>query len=608
MTWSSGRAIAMQALWFGLLTGLCEAGLVAIKYAVLGRIVRVGPDLIWMAPLADALLFLAIALVLIAGARLWKPIGEPAVTTFVFAFFAFLSVLLMYYPIEMYAKVLLAIGLGVQASRLAGRWRTGFGWLVKRGVVAMIAITLVLALLARVAPALAYQRRVAALPSAASDAPNVLLIVWDTVRARNLSVYGYERRTAPNLETWASSSTVFENASATSPWTLPSHASMFTGRWPQELSANWEQPLDETQRTLGEALAERGYLTAGFVANTYYCGNELGLARGFAHYEDYVVSPQELLISSTFVRVLANSHTTRHLVGYEDNIPRRTATAITDQFLRWQSSTGDRPFFAFLNFFDAHETYLPPAPFAGRFGPGPTMGSPEVIQDVRRSLRRDWPQRSREDIQGELNMYDGAIAYLDDQLNRLLVELRVRGKLDNTIVIITADHGEQFGEHQLFLHGNSLYQPLLHVPLVIRFPGRVPAGIRVASRVTLRDLAATIIDFAGLKNDTGLPGESLARYWPGTSVADGADAAIAEVREAEWAKQVAPSYPVAKGNMESISDDRFHYIKNGDGSEELYAIADDRDERNDLSQRLENAAVLELYRKALRSSLAGGGR
>ena len=601
---STPYQIASRALVFGLATGLCEAGLVAVKSIVLGRIVRVGPDIVWMAPLADAALFLAIALVLIVGARFWKRLGEPQATTFVFAGFAFLSVLLMYYPIQMYAKVLLAIGLGLQVSRLATRW-TRFEWVLKRGAVAMIGVVVVLAIVARLGPAVAYQRRVAALPPAATRAPNVLLIVWDTVRASNLSVYGYERRTTPNLEAWAGSSAVFENASSASPWTLPSHASMLTGRWPQELSANWEQPLDATHRTLAESLSERGYLTAGFVANTYYCGHELGLARGFAHYEDYVVSPQELLISSTFLRVLANSNTTRQLIGYEDNIPRRTATAITDQFLEWQSRVGDRPFFAFVNFFDAHETYLPPAPFAGRFGPGPPMGSPEVVQDVRRSLRRDWPERPRAEIQGELNMYDGAIAYLDDELNRLLLELRTRGRLDNTIVIVTADHGEQFGEHQLFLHGNSLYQPLLHVPLIVRFPDRIASGIRVQSRVTLRDLAATILDFAGVTGDTGLPGRSWARFWSGGADAQ-RDAAMAEVREADWAKQVSPSYPVAKGDMASISDDRFHYIKNGDGTEELYAIADDKEERIDLSKRDDSAALLERYRAALRASLATG--
>jgi arylsulfatase A-like enzyme len=605
MSGASRHAVLVQALWFGLLTGLSEAGLLAVKRYVLHRFVRVGPDIAWMAPLADALAFLAIGFVLIAAARVWKPIGRPQVTTFVLAFFAFFSLLLMYYPLHLYAKIALAAGLAVQSARLAASHAAGFDRLVRRGAIAMAALVVLLAIGARVGPWLGYQRHVASLPVAPSRSPNVLLIVWDTVRAANLSLYGYDRRTTPNLEKWAGSSVVFDHASATSPWTLPSHASMLTGRWSQDLSTTWEQAMDGEPRTLAEALTERGYVTAGFVANTYYCGHELGIARGFARYEDYVVSPREVLISSTLVRVIANSGGVRRLFGYYDNIPRRSAAAITDQFLSWQEAAGARPFFAFLNYFDAHETYLPPPPFDSLFGAGPPLDSPEVIQDVRRSLRRDWFKRPAEEIRGEINMYDGAIAYLDDQLDRLLGELQARGVLDNTIVIVTSDHGEQFGEHGLFLHGNSLYQPLLHVPLMIRFPPQAPAGRRVASRVTLRDLPATIMDLLGQPDGTGLPGRSLARHWSATprSPAEPVDAAIAEVREAEWAQVTAPWYPAAKGDMESVTDDSHHYIRNGDGSEQLFSIAD-RDERDDLSKRPESLPILERYRAALRASRA----
>jgi arylsulfatase A-like enzyme len=604
------RAVVAQALGFGLAAGLSEAALTGVKRFILDRFVRVGPDIAWMAPVADALAFLLVGLALIALARAWKFAGRGDVTTFVFAFLGFLSLLFMYYPLHLYAKLLLAAGLAAQSARFASRWPHGFERLVRRGVVAMSVGVVLLAALARVGPALAYGRHVAALPAAEAGAPNVLLVVWDTVRAKNLSAYGYSRPTTPQLEKWARSATVFEQASSTSPWTLPSHASMLTGQWPQDLSTNWEQALDGRHGTLAEALGARGYLTAGFVANTYYCGNELGIARGFARYEDYVVSVRELLISSTLVRSLANSGVVRRLIGYHDNIPRRTAADITDQFLDWQSTAGDRPFFAFLNFFDAHETYLPPPPFDTAFGEGPPPGSPAVIQDVRRSLRRDWSQRPAAEISGEVNMYDGAIAYLDDQLNRLLSELQARGALDNTVVIVTSDHGEQFGEHGLFLHGNSLYQPLLHVPLIIRFPAAVPAGRRIAARVTLRDLPATIVDLLGFKDAAGLPGASLARHWSGAggTAGDASHAAIAEVREADWAKQLNAWYPVAKGDMGSVTDDAYHYIRNGDGSEELYAVAADPDERRDLAGQADSAPLLERYRAVLRQIAAAERR
>jgi arylsulfatase A-like enzyme len=344
-------------------------------------------------------------------------------------------------------------------------------------------------------------------------------------------------------------------------------------------------------------LTAHGYVTAGFVANTYYCGNELGLARGFGRYDDYVVSPRELLISSTLVRTVANHHLVRRLTGYHDNFPRRSATEISDQFLDWHAGAGGRPFFAFLNYFDAHETYLPPAPFDRAFGEGPPPGSPAVIQDLRRSLRRDWAQRPAAEIRAEINMYDGAIAYLDAELDRVLTTLQVRGALDDTLVIVTSDHGEQFGEHGLFLHGNSLYRPLLHVPLVLRFPAAVPAG-RVSARATLRDIPATVLSLLGL-DDAGLPGLSLARHWTGAATGAPGDAAIAEVREAAWARLWAPAYPAAKGDMGSVTDNGYHYIRNGDGREELYAIADAA-EAHDLSAAPESLPLLERYRAILR--------
>ena len=132
-------------------------------------------------------------------------------------------------------------------------------------------------------------RASAALPPAPADARNVLLIVWDTVRAGNLSLHGYGRRTSPNLERLAGRGVRFDQAFATAPWTLPSHSSLFTGRWPHELTADWRSPLDETYPTLAEYLAAHGYDTAGFVANLDYCSRETGLSRGFAHYEDYPI-------------------------------------------------------------------------------------------------------------------------------------------------------------------------------------------------------------------------------------------------------------------------------------------------------------------------------
>lgn len=150
----------------------------------------------------------------------------------------------------------------------------------------------------RGAAALKEHRAVAGLVPPATHAPNVLIIVMDAVRAPNLSAYGYARRTTPKLERFAERSVRFERAIVTAPWTLPSHASMFTGRYPHEMSADWEVPLDATDPTLAEVLRDRGYITAGFVANYIYGQPEFGLSRGFVHYESRQINFWALIATS----------------------------------------------------------------------------------------------------------------------------------------------------------------------------------------------------------------------------------------------------------------------------------------------------------------------
>src|SRR5262249_28090056 len=142
----------------------------------------------------------------------------------------------------------------------------------------------------------------------------------------------------------------FDRAMATAPWTLPSHAAMFTGRFPRELSADFRAPLDGAHPTLAETLGARGYLTAGFVANTYFCNVENGLSRGFAHYEDYLVSPSEFALSASLSRAILNHDVVRRLINYHDVIGRKMAEEINRAFLLWLERQRKRPFFAFLNY------------------------------------------------------------------------------------------------------------------------------------------------------------------------------------------------------------------------------------------------------------------
>ena len=201
-----------------------------------------------------------------------------------------------------------------------------------------------------------------------------------------------------------------------------------------------------------------------------------------------------------------------------DLVPRskeheKNAESINRAFLRWLTGRSEptRPFFAFLNFNDAHSPYEVPDPTTAGFGLRPTSSSQR--HTLREFTGLDKTLLSTEDVRMFNDVYDDSISYLDRQLGSLLDDLTRRGLLENTLVIVTADHGEHIGDHQLFFHGNSLYRQSVQVPLVIVAKNGVPAGQMVAEPVGLSDIPATVIDLLGLGPDRTFPGRSLARYW-----------------------------------------------------------------------------------------------
>ena len=337
---------------------------------------------------------------------------------------------------------------------------------------------------------------------------------------------------------------------------------------------------------LADEFRKRGYVTGGFVANLLYTSMESGLADGFLHYDDYRLSARQLFLHSwithsPIVRDLGNSRSARGVwtaitsAGLEPNFNqfnartygRRTAEMVTSAFLDWQAEQR-RPFFVFLNYFDAHAPFRSPPEFQKRFAlPG---------GDGR-------------------GLYDGAIGYIDSQLDRLIAELRNRQLLDNTIVVITSDHGEQFKEHGLDEHANSLYTQVLHVPLLVRYPPLVPQGVRVSNVVTLRDLPATLAQLADLAGGQ-FPGKSLAGYWSAGQMRPEGSAPLAELSNVI---RPDPGSPASLGPMRSAFDDEFHYIVRGDGSEELFAYRDDRAEVSDLKATDVGRQRLPLLRRLL---------
>ena len=371
---------------------------------------------------------------------------------------------------------------------------------------------------------------------------------------------------------------------------------MFTGLWPHETGVSENRPLDAACPTLAEFLTSHGYLTAGFVANTYFCNSWFGLGRGFSHYEDFydedlVVSVSETLRSSGLGRMLLSL--ARLPLGGERG--RKTAAQINRDFLDWLSEKEDgRPFFAFLNYFDAHAPYI--VADGSYRGIGRRVGRPAEL-----ALLRDWENRPKQNVPESdaalvRDAYDDCLGYLDLQIGKLLDELESRGLLENTVIVITSDHGEELGEHGLFGHGRSLYSQEVHVPLVILAPGGAATGRVVDEPVSLRDLPATFVDLLGQAHDSPFPGKSLARYWKSGSgrVGLATSPAFSEVALRDKVSKNPARAPAWRGPMQSVVVDDRAFIHNADGRAELYDITNDPAELRDLAGSTESQALLRL--------------
>jgi arylsulfatase A-like enzyme len=448
--------------------------------------------------------------------------------------------------------------------------------------------------------------------------------VLDTVGADHLSLYGYDRRTSPTLDELASRGIRFDRLLAPSSWTLPSHASLFTGRWPHELSAGWLTPLDGTHPTLAEFLGSRGYATAGFVANKPYCLSDSGLARGFSVYRDHAFPRLTALKTTVLIdRLMEGVWATEQFL--EDRldldllgsavdhlwrlikIDRKEAAVVNREFLDWLSRRRqpERPFFVFLNYFDAHYPYELPAKGLHRFGE-----RPRTTREA--AWLRDWPQSiekgpSPNQIRFARDAYDDCVASLDEKLGQLIDELDRRSILQQTWMIITADHGESFGEQPgVFLHGTSLYDSQVHVPLVILPPSGGPSPRVVNETVSLRDLATTIVDVLGFQDGSPFPGVTLARFWNGSSRAGSAEAALSDLAlsevvplesvaldRSEWLNK--PRWPLA-----ATSDGDWTYIRReGNVREELFHAREDAHQRRNLAGLPAMRPTLERMRAAL---------
>jgi arylsulfatase A-like enzyme len=317
--------------------------------------------------------------------------------------------------------------------------------------------------------------------------PNVLLVSIDSLRADHLGSYGYARDTSPTIDALAREGVLFENAISPAPWTVPAHMTLLTGLPPEVHDVvSVRQKLSPDAVTLAEVLQGAGYETAAFVSGPTVMAH-FGFDQGFALYDQSLVERQ----------------------------PKRAGGAVSSPGLvdlvsawldRWSEAGRRAPFFVFLHMWDVHYDYVPPREYVERFDPGYTGDVDTRNFETNERLRRDMDPR---DLQHVVALYDGEIRFTDDHLARLVARLRALGVLDDTIVVVTSDHGEEFFEHGQKGHAKTLYDEVLHVPLVVRYPRRIASGQRIAAPVRLMDVAPTILGLADVPTPEGFGASEL---------------------------------------------------------------------------------------------------
>ena len=380
--------------------------------------------------------------------------------------------------------------------------------------------------------------------------PNIILLVLDTHRLERMSVYGYQKDTTPELGEFAEGATVFDWGISTAAWTVPSHASMFTGLYPtvHQTTQSFHK-LPDNIPTLAEQLRQGGYETVAFCNNPLVGVLDNGFRRGFNHFYNYsgtipdvpdignigglkqlqrqfngllqkFTGPIERQFGqSPLLLKLATLPIFVPLWSRTFNFKGNTGRSLRDvnDYLRYHGNThADRPLFMFINMRETHLPYYPPKPVIDRWVPYYSKDS-EARSFVNRfnveSYRWMAPMLEPFDEKQHQvlsDMYDAEVAYQDRQLRRVLRYLSRSGQLDNTMVIVTSDHGESIGEHEFMGHAFVVYSELVRVPLFIRYPERFPAGKRVSHEVSTRRIYHTVLEAAGIEQDAhGEPAQAL---------------------------------------------------------------------------------------------------
>lgn len=416
---------------------------------------------------------------------------------------------------------------------------------------------------------------------------NIIILLMDSVRAANLSCYGYQRATTPQIDAIAAEGTLYEQAISVGCWTLPVHTSLFTGLYPLNHNVTISKAaLPSHVPTLAQQLKAQGYQTASFSNNAYVSGIT-GLTQGFDRVEDLWQANNTRGIQRTklskliktlerrgkitkpLVQLLRFAQNRRAMMKRSKKTRDDGAQQTNTKIQQWLSTerNQEQPFFIFVNYMECHEPYRPPYPYNEKFLPkrfsakrAAQVGSNQEI------MQRLAAGQGQDEVEMLRALYDGELHYLDQQIGNLVQFLKSNNLLDDTMLVITADHGDCLGEHNQIGHRMALCEPLLHVPLIVRQPTYFHRNERVKTQVSLIDLYPTCLALAGAPVPAADP-------YNFHSLLDTPDPS----RSCVFAENTAPRSLDSRVSR-SVRTDRYKYIWNSTQTHELYDLVNDPEE------------------------------
>lgn len=422
--------------------------------------------------------------------------------------------------------------------------------------------------------------------------PNIVFILLDTLRSDRLSCYGYDKPTSPNIDKFAENSVLFENAIASSCWTLPSHASLFTGLFPSEHGATDEHLyLDSKIPTLAELLSDAGYYTAAYSDRNGWLSNSTNMMRGFDSL-DYFKNPKSILEK---FKLKAN----RLVLGKKPAHSQKVAAMIKNHFT--ENISRGKPVFLFANLMDIHMPYMPDEKFYEPFGLD-KVSSDEIafLYENFKHYRANPDSISDLRLDTLKKLYDASVATVDDRLRELLGFFSKKKYRDNTVFIITSDHGECLGEHGLLGHWFSLCDTLIKVPLIISAPSSLKPS-RITNQVPQLNLFHTILDLAGYCGNVINSDDIKSNFLISPIEGDASFKEYAYCEHAypkmniEHVRKFNPSFGDEKlvCKKQAIRTNDYKYIEYGSGHRELFDLNNDPGEtENIINDNPPKAAVL----------------